>query len=150
MKHRWSLWMIALGLGLAAVLAQSPAAAADDKSPKATVRISEGSVAAGIGWNWGRGELFYQGRTYHFKIEGLSVAEIGITKAEATGSVYNLKSIDDFGGVFAAASAEGTAGSGAGVSSLRNDKGVVINLKSETKGANIKVAASGLHVTVEK
>jgi len=48
-----------------------------------------------------------------------------------------------------AAGAEGTAGKGAGVSSLRNDKGVVINLKSETKGANIKVAASGLKLTVE-
>jgi hypothetical protein len=36
-----------------------------------------------------------------------------------------------------------------GYSSLRNDKGVVINLKSETKGANIKIAASGLKLTVE-
>ncbi len=42
------------------------------------------------------------------------------------------------------------AGKGAGLSSLRNDKGVVINLKSETKGADIKVAASGLKVTLEK
>jgi hypothetical protein len=124
--------------------------AKDDKIPDATVRLSEGSAAAGIGWNWGRGEVSFQSQTYRFKVEGLSVAEVGITKAEAKGSVYNLKRIDDFAGVYAAASAEGTAGKGAGVSSLRNDKGVVINLKSETKGANIKVAASGLKVTLEK
>ena len=146
MRHRVNVWIAALGLiGLLAV----PSLAKDDKAPDANIRLSEGSVAAGIGWNWGRGELSFQGQTYHFKVEGLSVAEVGITKAEATGNVYNLKSIDDFAGVYAAAAAEGTAGKGVGVSSLRNDKGVVINIKSETKGANIKVAASGLKVTVE-
>ena len=94
--------------------------------------------------------MMYQGKTYHFKIEGLSVAEVGITKAEATGHVYNLKGLEDFEGVYAAATAEGTAGKGEGVSSLRNAKGIVINLKSETKGANIKIAASGLKIELEK
>ena len=75
---------------------------------------------------------------------------MGITKAEATGSVYNLKSIDEFDGIYAAAGAEGTAGKGAGVSSLRNSKGVVINLKSETKGANIKIAGEGLKLEIQK
>jgi hypothetical protein len=83
------------------------------------------------------------------KVEGISVAEVGVTRAEASGNVYNLKTVEDLNGVYAAAGAEGTAGKGAGVSSLRNDKGVVINLKSETKGANIKIAASGLKFTVE-
>jgi hypothetical protein len=124
--------------------------AADEKKPDATLRLHEGSVAAGIGWNWGGGELTYQGKTHKFKIQGLSVAEVGVTKAEATGNVYNLKSVEDFDGVYAAAGTEGTAGKGAGVSSLRNSKGVVINLKSETKGANIKIAAEGLKLTLEK
>jgi len=142
-------WMVSTALAaLVAVLAVP--ALADDKTPDATIRLSEGSVAAGIGWNWGKGTLTYAGKTYPVKISGVSVAEVGITKAEATGSVYNLKSIDDFDGVYAAAGAEGTAGKGAGVSSLRNSKGVVINLKSETKGANIKVAGEGLKLTIEK
>jgi len=145
MQRRWTLGLAILGV-LALLVAP---ALADDKTPDATIRLSEGSVAAGIGWSWGRGELSFQGKTYQVKIEGLAVAEVGITKAEATGSVYNLKSIDDLNGVYAAAGAEGTAGKGAGVSSLKNGKGVVINLKSETKGANIKVAASGLKLTVE-
>ena len=107
-------------------------------------------MAAGIGWTWGKGELSFQGKTYPFKVDGLSVAEVGVTKAEATGNVYNLKKLEDFGGVYAAAGAEGTAGKGAGVSSLRNDKGVVINLKSTTKGANLKLAAEGLKVKLEQ
>jgi hypothetical protein len=146
MKRR----LISVALAGVMVMLTASALADDDKKPDGTVRISEGSVAVGIGWSWGRGDLNFGGKTYHFKIEGLSVAELGMTKAEATGSVYNLKKISDFDGIYAAASAGGTAGSGAGVSSLRNPNGVVINLKSETKGASIKVAASGLKITIEK
>ena len=142
-------WVALAVLGIAAVVA-GPARAENDKMPDATLTLTEGTVAAGIGWSWGNGTLSYKGQTYRVKIDGLSVAEVGITKASATGSVYNLKSIDDFNGVYAAAGAEGTAGKGAGVSSLRNSKGVVINLKSETKGANIKVAAEGLKLEVKK
>ena len=146
MKRRW----IVPVLFFAIVALLAPLASAEDKAPDATLRLSEGSVAAGIGWNWGKGTLSYMGKTYHFKVSGVTVAEVGITRAEASGSVYNLKSVDDFNGVYAAAGAEGTAGKGAGVSSLRNSKGVVINLKSETKGANIKIAAEGLKLEIEK
>jgi hypothetical protein len=142
-------WVALVVLAVAAFVA-GPARAEDDKMPDATLTLSEGSVAAGIGWSWGNGTLSYKGETYRVKVDGLSVAEVGITKASATGTVYNLKSIDDLEGVYAAAGAEGTAGKGAGVSSLRNSKGVVINLKSETKGANIKIAAEGLKLRVEK
>jgi hypothetical protein len=142
-------FFISVALAAMVALLAGPALA-DDKKPDATLRLSEGTVAAGIGWSWGHGELNFGGKTYKFKVDGLSVAEVGITKAEATGSVYNLKGIEDFEGVYAAAGAEGTAGKGAGVSSLRNSKGVVINLKSETKGANIKIAGEGLKLKLEK
>ena len=114
MQRRWTLWPGVLAA--AAFLTNAPAVA-DEKTPDATIRISEGSVAVGIGWNWGRGVVTYEGQTYHFKIEGLSVAEVGVTKAHATGSVYNLKELADLDGVYAAAGAGGTAGNGAGVSS---------------------------------
>lgn len=142
-------WKLSIALAALVALLTLPARA-EDKPPNATLRLSEGTVAAGIGWTWGSGELLYGAKTYKVKVDGLSVAEVGVTKAQATGSVYNLKSIDDFDGVYAAAGAEGTAGKGAGVSSLRNTKGVVVNLKSETKGANIKVAAEGLKLTIVK
>ncbi len=147
--HRRLITRIALA-GIVFGLLAGSTLQAEDKKPDATLQMHEGSAAVGIGWSWGRGELNYMGQVHHFKISGLSVAEVGVTKAQATGSVYNLKSLDDFDGVYAAAGTEGTAGKGAGVSSLRNDKGVVINLKSETKGANIKVAAEGLKITLEK
>jgi hypothetical protein len=133
--------------GIMALLAGN--AAAKEKKADATLKLSEGSVAVGVGWSWGKGELTFKGKTHHFKVDGLSVAEVGVTKAQATGNVYNLKKLEDFSGVYAAAGAEGTVGKGAGVSSLRNDHGVVINLKSTTKGANLKLAAEGIKVTLE-
>ncbi len=146
MKRRWIVPVLLLAM----VALLAPLASAEDKAPDATIRLSEGTVAAGIGWSWGKGTLSYMGKTYPVKVSGITVAEVGITQAEASGSVYNLKSIEDFNGIFASAGAEGTAGKGAGVSSLRNPKGVVINLKSETKGANIKIAAEGLKLEIEK
>src|SRR5262245_6953994 len=142
-------WMITVVLAAFVAVLAAPMLA-EDKAPDATIRLEEGTVAAGIGWSWGHGTLSFGGKTYKVKVEGATVAEVGVTKAIASDNVYNLKSSDDFSGVCAAAGAEGTAGKGAGVSSLRNSKGVVINLKSETKGANIKVAAEGLKLTVEK
>ena len=86
-------------------VAQDKKKADAPKKPDATVKLSEGSVAAGIGWTWGKGELTYKGKKYKVKVDGLSVGEVGITKAEATGNVFNLKKLEDFDGVYATASA---------------------------------------------
>lgn len=132
------------------VLLAAPAVAEDAKKPDATLKLSEGSMALGIGWSWGKGILTYKGKTYACKVEGLSVGEVGMTKAEATGKVFNLKSLEDFSGVYAAGGAGAAAGKGVDVSALRNEKGVVIDLKSATKGASLKLAAEGLKLKLEK
>lgn len=148
MVRSWKTWIVA-GV-LAVVFGGLGFALSDDKKPDATLKLSEGSVAAGIGWSWGKGELTYQGKTHRFKVSGLSIGEVGVTKAEATGEVFNLKNLDDFNDVYAAASAEATGGKGAGITAVVNPKGVRIVLKSETKGGNLKVAAEGIKFTLEK
>src|SRR5262245_2029391 len=79
------------------------------KKPAGPVTLTEGSVAVGIGWSWGKGVLTYKGKTYPFKVEGLSVGELGITKAQATGNVFTLKNLEDFSGIYRAAGAGATA-----------------------------------------
>ena len=95
-------------------------AAAQAKKPDATLTLSEGSVAVGIGFSWGKGTLSYQGKTYPFKVDGLSVGEVGLTRASAAGNVFNLKKLADFSGSYTAGAAEGTVGGGAGVSTMKN------------------------------
>jgi len=144
-----------IGFALAAALAfagivGTTAAAAADKKPDAMIKLSEGSVAAGIGWSWGHGTLNYQGKSYRFKIEGLTVGEVGMTKAEATGNVYDLKSLEDFDGVYGAAGAGIAVQEGKGATALINPKKVQIVLTSQSKGASLKVAAEGLKIKLEK
>lgn len=140
---------IALG-GIMALLAGT-AGAADEKKPDATVKLSEGSMALGIGWSWGHGVLSYKGKTYKFKVEGLSVGEVGVTSAEAAGNIYNLKKLEDFEGVYSVASAGASAaGKGATATAVSNQNGVSMALTSKTKGTSLKVAVEGLKVKLEK
>ncbi len=125
-------------------------ALAQAKKPDATLNLSEGTVALGIGYSWGKGTLAYQGKNYPVKIEGLSVGEVGVDRATAVGNVYNLKKLADFDGNYAAAGAGGTIGGGAGVTAMKNQNGVVIELKSTTQGASLKLAAEGLKLSVVK
>jgi hypothetical protein len=145
--RRTVIRLIAIG-GLLSIL--SGVAVAQDKKPDATLKLSEGSVAAGIGFSWGKGTLTYQGKTHAVKVQGLSVGEVGITKAEATGEVFNLKKLEDFNGNYTAAGAAGTVGGGAGITAMKNQNGVVIELKSTTQGANVKLAAQGINLSVTK
>jgi hypothetical protein len=139
-----------LAVAAAALLLAGPAPAEETKKPDATLKLSEGSVAAGVGRSWGRGTLTYQGKTHHFKVDGLSVGEVGFTKAEARGEVYNLKKLEDFSGLYQAGSAGITVGKGAGVTALQNEKNGMVLLKSATKGASPKVAGEGLKIRLEK
>ena len=125
-------------------------ALAQAKKPDATLTLSEGSVAVGIGFSWGKGTLAYQGKKYPVKVQGLSVGEVGVTRATGAGSVYNLKQLADFDGNYVAAGAEVTIAGGAGVMAMKNQNGVVIELKSTTQGASLKLAAEGLKLSVAK
>jgi len=137
-------------IGMVAALAGLALAAEKEKSPDATLKLSEGQVAVGIGWSWGKGVLTLKGKDYPFKVGGLSVGDVGITSAEAEGKVYNLKKLEDFNGTYVSAAAEATLGVGAGATSMKNGNGVVIQLFPKTKGVNLKLAGEGVKFTLAK
>ena len=137
-------------LGMVAALTGLALAADKEKMPDATLTLSEGQVAVGIGWSWGKGVLTLKGKEYPFKVGGLSVLDVGITKAEAEGKVYNLKKLEDFNGTYVSAAAAATLGVGAGATTMKNGNGVVIHLFPKTKGVNLKLAGEGVKFTLEK
>src|SRR5450759_1409451 len=81
-------------LGMVAALAGLALAAEKEKTPDATLQLSEGQVAVGIGWSWGKGVLTFKEKDYPFKVKALTVGDVGITKEEAEGEVYNLKKLE--------------------------------------------------------
>jgi hypothetical protein len=125
-------------------------AAAQDKEPDAYLELTQGSVAIGIGYSWGEGNLTYQGKKYPVSVTGLSVIDVGVTKATAFGKVYNLRKLEDFNGNYTAATAEGTLGGGAGATKMKNQNGVVIDLFTTTKGLNLKIAPSGITLKLKQ
>ena len=122
---------------------------AQEETPDGTVKISSGSVAAGIGFSWGGGVLTYQGKEYPFEVSGLSVADVGISKAEASGNVYHLKSLADFNGNYTGVSAGATIAGGGGGMALKNQNGVVLNLVGTTQGLKFKLGVDGVKLTLK-
>jgi len=137
-----SVWIMTVFMFLSGM------AVAQDK-PDATLELEQGQVGLGIGFSWGEGLLTFQGKSYPFKVEGISVIDVGITKATAKGSVYGLKKLEDFNGNYTSATAEGTLGGGAGATKMKNQNGVVIDLITTTQGVNVKLAPSGVKLTLK-
>ena len=121
---------------------------ADERSPSPSGRVlfETTSIAFGMGFSWGDGRLNYDGRVYRFSIDGVTLADIGVSKSSAAGEVYNLTDVTKFEGNYVAAEATLTLGGGIGGMSLRNQDGVVIHLRSISQGARLQLGASGLKI----
>ena len=143
---RRTLTMLVAVAGLVSLLGSFAGAQSTD----GTLTLSEGSIAAGIGFSWGHGTLTYQGKQYRVKVDGLAVGEVGISRATASGKVSNLKNVADFNGNYTAGGVGATVGGGAGATIMKNQNGVVIELKSTTQGASLKLAASGIRLAIEQ
>jgi hypothetical protein len=129
----------------------SVGAGQEDPNLSGTVTITATSAAVGVGWTWGSGMLtLLNGKEYRFKISGLDVIAVGYKQASAVGKVYNLKKVSDFAGTYVSGTAAGTIGGGAGITTMRNEHGVVMNLTSVSEGADLRLAVSGMKVTLVK
>jgi hypothetical protein len=124
--------------------------AAEEKKPDATVKMSGKSVAAGVGFSWGSGVLTYQGKQYPFSVSGLSAGNIGVSGAELSGEVFNLKSLDDFNGNYTSAGAGATVAGGGGGMTMKNQNGVVMNVVGTTRGLTFKLGVDGMKVQLKK
>ena len=123
---------------------------AETPEPSGTVMLSTKSIAAGIGINWGTGTLTFEGKNYPFTVKGLSVMDLGISKATAEGKVFHLTKLSDFSGKYAAAKAAYAVGKGKAGITMKNTKGVVLNLRAATEGVQLTLGGKGLSVELEE
>src|SRR5258708_29663104 len=94
---------------------------AAEAKPTASLVLKQGQVGVGVGFSWGAGMLNFHGQDYAFKVSGLSVGDVGITKAVADGKIFNLNNLEDFDGTYVSVAAEGTVGLGAGATAMKNE-----------------------------
>lgn len=118
--------------------------------PDATFDLNGGTVGVGVGVEWAKGTLHYQGKSLPITVKGLSLASVGAGSISASGEVYHLKDIADFSGNYTAVSAGAALAGGGAVAAMRNDKGVVIEMRSTTQGAELRLGVDGLSVAVKQ
>ena len=135
-----------------AALADDPAANSSNNvsdAPDATLQLTAGAVALGIGYTWGHGELTYQGVKHKIKISGVSIVDVGVANISANGLVYHLSNLEDINGNYVAASAGLTIAGGGDAVVLRNEHGVFIKLAGTSQGLRFDLAGSGVSVKLE-
>src|SRR5713101_6142124 len=147
MNHLKKIGIMLLVLGVISGFTQ---AATHESKPNATLRLSGGSVAAGIGFSWGSGTLTYKGKDYPVKVNGVSIGKVGITGSSATGEVYNLKSLQDFDGHYNAGGAGMTIAGGRTAVAMTNQNGVKVLLASTNRGVDVTLAGGGVDMQIKR
>jgi hypothetical protein len=138
--------MMLLGCGIGVATAGEAAT-----KSSGTVTMTATTIAVGVGWSWGRGKLtLLDGSEYAFRVNGLDVAAAGVSQVTAVGTVYNLSQPQDLEGKYVAVSAGAVVGGGAEATSMRNDKGVVINLTGTAQGMSVNLSLSGVSISEVK
>ena len=113
--------------------------------PAGLIELKQYTVAYIGSGTMGGGTLTVDGKVYPFNIAGLGVGGIGASAIDASGTVYNLPSLDAFPGTYGNARLGLTAGeSGGGKLWLRNPDGVVIELESEMRGLALAGGVDGI------
>lgn len=156
--HRFKVVTIAVfGMGALAGCASQPPPSQPPPGPPPTANLSAtdgsiafsgGAVAIGVGFQWGGGTLTYQGRQYPFRMNGLSVVDIGVTRVTGSGTVHNLRNVADFSGNYVSFSAGVAVAGGGSVASLRNQNGVVIDKVTTAQGVRLTLAPGGVNITL--
>jgi hypothetical protein len=140
---------MACALFSGATLADDTPSSSIPDVPSATIELSGGAVAAGIGFQWGHGDVVYEGKKHSFSVSGLSIVDVGASSYSASGLVYNLHDINDLNGNFTQVSAGMAIAGGGSADYLRNEKGVVIKLLESQKGLRFNLSASGMKVQLQ-
>src|SRR6266567_6211769 len=127
-------------------------AAHHESKPDATLRLSGGSFALGIGVNWGSGTLTYKGKAYPVKVKGLSVGKVGMTNSSAYGEVFNLKHLQDFNGhydVGGAGTRGVTLGAGKAGTLMSNQAGVIVRISATQSGVAVNATGGGVDMQLK-
>ena len=151
--HMNNVKKIAILLLVVAVMTGFTQAASQHSGPDATLRLSGGSFALGIGFRWGSGTLSYKGKDYPVKVNGLSVGKVGMTGTSAYGEVFNLRHLQDFNGhySFGAAGTRGvTLAKGKAGTLMSNPAGVIVRLSTTQKGVNVNATGGGVDMQIQK
>jgi hypothetical protein len=147
--HRTLLAAFLLG----SILALSTIELAAAQVPDGTVKITRRSVSEAVGLSWGDGILTYKGQDYSFSFQAsglLRDVDPGIAATELSGQVFNLKTLEDFNGNYKTAEVAGSDSGGGTRATMKNQKGVVVELVSKIEGRKLNLGREGMNIELKK
>ena len=140
--------VLALSTAVAATALSSPCAADDDLVKSGTLTLKGWQVSFIGSASKSTGVLTYKGKKRKFSLSGLGVGGFGVSTSEATGTVYNMKKVDDFIGTFLNLRSGVTVGEDEVVKDkvlwMKNDNGVTIELITDREGIQLNLGADGM------
>jgi hypothetical protein len=125
----------------------------EERTPSGLLSLTFKSVAVGVGGSSGEGMLSFQGKEYPFSISGVSLVDVGVSTFQGAGKVYDLKSLNDFSGNYAAAQAGFAVRGGSSDLSMRNSRGVSIVLSSDRSkeaGTRLNLGPGGVTIKLKQ
>jgi hypothetical protein len=140
-----SCYLVLAFLSLAIVTSGSQAG---NPKPVGSIVISAKQISLFVSGQSGGGTLSFKGRHYPFRLGGIGVGGIGISRLEARGEVYQLSRAQDFYGSYGAARigwAVGNASSGQ--IWLKNSRGVVLHLWAKRKGLMLSLGGDVVEIS---
>jgi hypothetical protein len=113
------------------------------------VNFEATSVGLGIGFSWGSGWLAFNGQNYPIRVDGLSIAAVGLSTANAIGTVYNLNNPADIAGTYVAVSSGVAIAGGVQGTLAKNSKGVVIDMVAPQQGVSLNLGPNGFTISMK-
>jgi hypothetical protein len=115
----------------------------------ASVRIEIVKAGFIVGAQGGSGSMRFAGRNYRLGIGGLSFgATIGASKAVLVGRAYNMRRVSDIAGTYGQVEGGVAVVTGGKAARLRNEKGVVLELRGHQVGLEFSLDLGGMVVTL--
>ena len=140
-RRAFRLMLLLLALGLTLPATRSYAQAAGH------VRVKIVKAGLLLGGGAGSGVLTYRGKTYPFKVGGLSFGiTVGATVGRLDGWASGIREVGDFAGTYSSVGGGFALVGGANGVHLRNEKGVTIVLQGPKAG--LELAANISQITI--
>jgi len=137
-----------LQLMVLGALALAPVTSSNAETGSVRVTFTKAGLIVGLGA--GKGVLTLRGRHYPFSISGLGVGfTMGASTNQLVGKVMNLIDPSDIAGSYAAVGVGGAVAGGVGRVQLRNERGVILQLRGVKVGVEVSAAVSRVQVTME-
>ncbi|GGI19775.1 hypothetical protein [Bradyrhizobium guangdongense] len=114
------------------------------------VRVKIVKAGLLLGGGAGSGVLNYRGRSYPFRVTGISLGiTAGATAGRLSGWASGIREVRDFAGTYSSVGGGGALVGGVGGVHLRNDNGVVMVLQGPKAGLEMAANLSAITISLK-